>query len=168
VPLALIVVGVALLGSGAYGRSSGGLVTLGVVLTAVLVVTTIVRVPLTGGVGDRTERPQTFGDRAFELGVGNLTVDLSELAWEAGTDPDRGTIEAHVGIGQLVVVAPDAGSVPCVSVEAEAGLGQVAVFGAERGGVGPSYRTEAVCASLPALHLELSVGLGQVEVRGGG
>jgi hypothetical protein len=166
-PIGLIVVGVALLVSGAYGRSGGGLVGLGVLITVVLVVSTIVDIPFTGGVGDRTERPPRFGDRSYELAVGKLTVDLTALSWRSGVDADEATVEARVGIGQLVVLAPDASTIPCVSVDAEAGMGQVAVFGRERSGIGPDYRTETVCAAEPGFHLELSVGMGQVEVTRG-
>lgn len=166
-PIGLVVVGIALLVSGAYGRSGGGLVGLGVLLTVVLMATTIVDIPFTGGVGDRTERPVTFADRSFELGVGKLTVDLTALSWKSGTDPDEATIEARVGIGQLVVLAPVSTTIPCISIDAEAGVGQVAVLGDERSGIGPDYRTEDVCAAEPGFHLEASVGMGQVEVTRG-
>lgn len=162
-PVALIGVGAAVLVAGATGRSSRGLITIGVVLTVVLLFGTVVDIPFTGGVGDRTERLPVFGDRSYDLAIGKLTVDLSGLSWSEG-DPLEATIEAHVGIGQLVVVLPARPQVPCVVVNAEAGIGQVSVFGEERSGIGPDYLTGDVCLAPPVPRLELSVGLGQVEV----
>ena len=164
-PIGLIVVGVALLVSGTSGRSGGGLFGLGAVLIVILVLTTLVRVPFTGGVGDRTERPARFADRTYELGVGKLTVDLTAFAFDAETDPLSAAIEANVGIGQLVVLLPARSEVPCVSVDAHAGIGEVVVFGESRGGLGPDYQTRDVCTGPPVPELELSTGIGQVEVR---
>jgi Domain of unknown function (DUF5668) len=164
-PVVLIVVGAALVVAAWQGRGRGGLIALGVVITVVLSITTIVRVPLSGGIGDRVERPTSLGATVdpFELAIGKLTVDLGDLRW-SGTDvPGEVRVEAAVGMGQLVVlVGPD---FPCVSVHAEAGMGEVVVFGERRSGVAPEYRTEAVCLAAPLLELDLSVGLGQAEVR---
>jgi hypothetical protein len=165
-PVALIAVGGALVLAGWQGQGRGGLIALGVVLTVVLTIGTVVQIPFGGGIGDRTERPRTVGaipDR-YELAMGKLTVDLTDLGWQ-GETPGEIRVEGSVGIGQLVVlVGPD---IPCVSTHAEAGLGEVVVFGEREGGISPEYRTEAVCLAAPLLVLEASVGLGQVEVRRG-
>jgi hypothetical protein len=162
-PIGLITVGVALVAAARRGEGRGGLVALGIVLTLLLTVGTVVSVPLGAGVGDRTERPLELRDRSYELSVGKLTVDLRRAA----VSGDASTIEvaAHVGIGQLVVIVPQ--DIPCVSTHARAGLGELNVFGDTQGGIGPDYRTEAVCLAAPLLQLDLSVGLGQVEVRRG-
>jgi hypothetical protein len=162
-PIGLIAVGVALVAAARRGEGRGGLVALGIVLTLLLTVGTVVSVPLGGGVGDRTERPLQLRDRSYELAVGKLTVDLRRAA----VSGDASTIEvaARVGIGQLVVIVPQ--DIPCVSTHARAGLGELNVFGDTQGGIGPDYRTEAVCLAAPLLQLDLSVGLGQVEVRRG-
>jgi len=165
-PVGLIAVGGALVAAAWQGRGRGGLIALGVVLTVVLMVGTVVQVPLGGGVGDRTERPRTLGsvpDR-YELSIGKLTVDLSELRWQ-GETPGEVRVEAAVGIGQLVVLVGS--TFPCVSTHAQAGLGEVVVFGVSEGGIAPEYDTEAVCLAAPLLVLDASVGLGQVEVRRG-
>ncbi len=163
-PIGLIAVGIALVIVAWYGGSRGALITLGAVLTVILTIGTFVRIPLAGGVGDRTERPPTLGDRTYELSIGKLTVDLGgAVPGEGGDDVVR--VAARVGIGQLVVIVPD--QIPCVSTHARAGIGEVNVFGERRGGIGPDLRTEAVCLAAPVLSLELSVGLGQVEVHRG-
>ena len=59
-PVVLIVVGAALVVAAWQGRGRG-LIALGVVITVVLSITTIVRVPLSGGIGDRVERPTSLG-----------------------------------------------------------------------------------------------------------
>lgn len=166
-PVALIVVGVALVVAAWQGRGRGGLIALGIVLTVILTIATVVRVPLSGGIGDRVEQPTSLGAVAdpFELAIGELTVDLNDLTWSGADVPGEVRVEAAVGMGQLVVlVGPD---FPCVSVHAEAGVGEVVVFGERRSGVSPEFRTEAVCLAAPLLALELSVGIGQVEVRRG-
>jgi hypothetical protein len=166
-PAALIVVGLALVVTAWQGRGRGGLIALGVVLAAILTLTTVVRIPLSGGVGDRVERPTSLEATTdpFELAIGKLTVDLGDLTWGAEA-PGEVRVEAAVGMGELIVlVGPD---FPCVSVRAEAGVGELDVFGERRSGVAPEYRTEAVCLAAPLLVLDLSVGVGRVEVRRGG
>lgn len=161
-PIALIAVGAALLVVGFLGGTSGGLVVLGVVLSLALVATTVVHVPLGAGVGDRTIRPAVVRGQTFELGVGKLTIDLSRLS-SAFLVPGSTRVEGHVGVGQLVVIAPGDAS---VGVHARAGVGDVRVFGEERSGFGAEFRTGGQ-ESAPVLFLELSVGIGQVEVRHG-
>jgi hypothetical protein len=163
-PIALIAVGLALLIAGFLGRGSGGLTTLGIVLTVLLAVSTVVDVPLGGGIGDRTYRPETLAGRTFELGIGKLTLDLSRAGTTTSGLGDV-RISAHVGMGQLVVVVPR--SIPCVDTRAKSGIGEVDVFGRNEGGFGADFRPEGVCRAAPVLHLDLSVGIGQVEVRRG-
>ena len=161
-PIGLIVVGAALVVTARRGEGHGGLLTLGIVLTVLLTIGTVVKMPLAGGVGDRTERPVTLKDRTYELAIGKLTVDLSRVA-ETQDDPAHARIEAHVGIGELVVIVPE--RIPCVSTHARAGLGEVSVFGETQGGIGPEFSPGAVCLATPLLELELSIGIGDVEVR---
>ena len=165
-PIGLILVGIALSIAWWQGRGRGGLIAIGVILTVVLTIGTVVRIPLGGGIGDRTERPRTFeavGDR-FELAIGKLTVDLRDLP-AGGEVPTEVRIDAAVGIGQLVVLVGS--DIPCVATHAEAGVGEIVVFGEREGGIGPDHRTEVVCLGPPVLNLDVSVGLGQVEVRRG-
>ncbi len=163
-PIGVIAVGVALVIVGAVGRGSGGLVVLGTVLTALLLVSTVVTVPLSGGVGERTYRPPLIRDRTYELAVGEVTIDLTRSPLPAPT-PSSPTVTAHVGIGHLLVIVPP--RFTPVDASAKAGIGEVVVFGRERGGLGVEYRTPGDEQATAALRLELSVGIGQVEVRRG-
>ena len=163
-PGALIVIGVALIAASPRGTSQAGLLTAGVALTALLVVASAANVSLRGGVGVRTEHPSSYSSIAeeYRLGVGDLTLDLSDVHDLAGV-PVR-AIHVGVGIGHLVVlVPPDA----TVHVSASAALGSVSVFGQTDAGFDAS-RVTSRQPGLPAgLDLVLSVGLGQVEVLDG-
>src|SRR3954468_10807011 len=80
-------------------------------------------VSLSDGVGDRVYEPATAAaiKPAYEIGIGNLRVDLS------GTDVRTPThVKARVGIGELKVIVPrDA----IVSVTAHAKAGELHVLG---------------------------------------
>jgi hypothetical protein len=163
-PIAVIAIGAALLVAGLLGRGSGGLVLLGIALTVLLLASTVVEVPLGGGVGDRTYRPTTARSRSYELAMGQLTIDLTRIGLPESL-PGEIRASAHVGVGQLVVIIPQ--RFPCVATHAKSGIGGVDVFGRSRDGFGAEYRTDAACSSAPLVHLDLTVGIGEVEVRRG-
>ena len=72
---------------------------------------------LEGGIGDEVEAPQARTDlEPFKHGIGKLTVDLTEPALPL----DGLTVEASVGIGELVVLVPFETD---VSVDAHVGVG---------------------------------------------
>jgi Cell wall-active antibiotics response 4TMS YvqF len=161
-PAALIAVGLACV-AGAFRGRQHALMAVGVGLTVVLSVAVAadwdLDVPLAGGVGDRTERPSSPAELTeYELGVGNLVVDLRQLQVPAGTT----VVEARVGIGELEVELPDGVS---VQVEARSGLGEVQALGQQEGGFGS--RVEASSEVVPdrRLRLDVRVGLGQVRVE---
>jgi hypothetical protein len=168
-PCALILIGLVLLATARWGGGQGGLIALGIVVTVVLLAGTVVDVPLRGGVGDRTYTPVTVTARTYELAVGNLTIDLTDSGMPS-PEPSRIAIEAHVGVGQLVVIVP--ATFVSVDVHAKAGIGQTNLFGRTQGGFGVDQhygvgRSQEQAGSSTLLHLELSVGIGQVEVRRG-
>jgi hypothetical protein len=161
-PAALIAVGLACV-AGAFRGRQHALMVVGVALMVVLSVAVAadwdLDVPLAGGVGDRTERPSSPAELTeYELGVGNLVVDLRQLQVPAGTT----VVEARVGVGELEVELPDGVS---VQVEASSGLGEVQVLGQQEGGFGS--RVEASSEVVPdrRLRLDVRVGLGQVRVE---
>jgi hypothetical protein len=160
-PASLIAVGLACVAGAFWGRQHA-LIVVGVALMVVLSLAVAVAwdvdVPVTGGVGDRTEQPRTPGDlTTYELAVGNLEVDLRQLQVPPGTT----AVEARVGVGQLVVHLP--GGVT-VDVMARSGLGEVQVLGEQEGGLGSRIDTVAGAGSGRTLRLDLRVGLGQVQV----
>jgi hypothetical protein len=161
-PVALVLVGVALVVASRSGARPGGLIAVGVVLTGVMVIGSAIDFPLGGGVGEREERPATLGELRdeYQLGLGQLTVDLTDLS-TAQLDADART-RVRVGIGQLVVIVPEG---LAVQVEARATVGNVRVFEEEKGGFG--VERQAGPGRGAVLDLVLSVGLGEVEVRRG-
>ena len=161
-PAALIAVGLACV-AGAFRGRQHALMVVGVALIVVLSVAVAadwdLDVPVAAGVGDRTERPTTPADLAtYELSVGNLTVDLSQLQVPAGTTQ----VEARVGIGELVVDLPEGVS---AEVTATSGLGEVQVLDQQEGGFASRIDTTSEAGGDRRLALDLRVGLGQVRVE---
>jgi hypothetical protein len=160
-PAALIAVGLACV-AGAFRGRQHALMVVGVALTVVLSLAAAANwdldVPLGGGVGDRTERPTTAAElTGYELGVGNLVVDLRQLQIPPGTT----RVEARVGVGELEVEVPQGVS---VAVVARSGLGQVQALGEEEGGFASRIDTAAEAGGDRRLELDLRVGLGEVRV----
>jgi predicted membrane protein len=117
-------------------------------------------VPLTGGVGDRTELPRTPADLTeYELAAGDLLVDLRQLQVPPGTT----AVEARVGVGELVVLVPGGVS---VEVHARSGLGEIQVLGQQKSGFGNRIYTIADAATGDStLRLDVRVGVGEVRVE---
>ena len=161
-PAALIAVGLACV-AGAFRGRQHALMVVGVALMVVLSVAVAadwdLDVPLAGGVGDRTEQPTTPADlTTYELGVGDLLLDLRQLQVPPGTT----AVEARVGVGELVVELPDGVS---VEVVASSGLGEVQVLGQQEGGFGSRIDAVSEAGGDRRLQLDARVGLGQVRVE---
>ncbi|HSJ49898.1 MAG TPA: LiaF domain-containing protein [Actinomycetota bacterium] len=162
-PAALILIGGALLLSARSARGHGPLITIGVVLTVILLVGSTLDLPFEGGVGQRGYHP-TAADQIrteYRLGIGELTLDLTDAADVAVGTTER--VRVRVGIGRLLVIVPSGAS---ARVEARATLGNVQVLGEESSGLGAERLVEPGSGP-PTFDLVLSVGLGQVEVRRG-
>jgi Cell wall-active antibiotics response 4TMS YvqF len=161
-PAALIAVGLACV-AGAFRGRQHALMVVGIALTVVLSVAVAadwdLDVPLGGGVGDRTERPTTPDElTGYELGVGNLVVDLRQLQVPPGTT----AVEARVGIGELTVELPQGVT---VAVVASSGIGEVQVLGEGEGGLASRIDATSDAGGDRRLELDLRVGLGQVRVE---
>jgi hypothetical protein len=161
-PVALVLVGVAIVVGSRSGARPGGLIAVGIVLTGVLTVGSAIDFPLGGGVGERREQPGSVAElrQEYRLGIGQLTLDLTDLPLGSISGTER--VRVRVGMGQLVVIVPVG---PLVRVEARSVLGNVQVFEVQDAGF-DAVRVVAPGGE-PVLDLVLSVGLGQVEVRRG-
>ncbi len=161
-PGALIAIGVAVLIEARHGLH-GGLVTLGVILTLALAVASIADIPLSGGVGEREHRPATLGaiDSPYELGVGDMTLDLSGVDFPAGET----SVVAKVGIGQLVIILPaGVGAI----VDWKVGVGDITLFDSfNQSGVGHEGTEHRDDTGRSTVRLEVRMGIGDVEVRHG-
>src|SRR3954453_17570403 len=110
---ALLVVGLGLIAAafGARRSAKGGLIVLGVVLSLALI-TEATSVHWRGhGVDDRVYRPASVADvrPSYDTGVGDVTVDLSDIPL-AGWDQPIETRIDH-GLGDLRVVVPESADV---------------------------------------------------------
>lgn len=159
-----IVVGLALMILAAEGPH-GGLIVFGTILA--LVATLTAAAPLEGfqgGVGERDIEIAEVADleSEYNLAMGNMTIDLSDLAEFDG----MATINASVGMGELVILVP--GDVP-VSVEAAAGAGDLQIFDRQANGlsVDQTFESEGFDGSASGLIIEADVFMGRVEVANG-
>jgi hypothetical protein len=160
-PLALIVVGGALLAAARHERPRG-LIGAGVVLTVLSAATSSGDVGV-GGVGERVYRPSTLAELEDvpDLGIGELRLDLRRLDPSASGQAQE-KVDVGVGIGELSVLLPRA--LP-VQIEASAGIGQVDLPDGSEGGLGAEAQFEDVRRDEVRLRLELSVGIGQITVE---
>jgi phage shock protein PspC (stress-responsive transcriptional regulator) len=151
----LLVVAAALFVGAWWGRAKP-LIAIGVLFTIAAAGASLVDVPLKGGAGDRTWDPVASVRPAYRLGVGDATLDLTNVAG------DRVDTKASVGIGHLRVVVPHDAT---VDVDAHAGLGEVRVLGRTADGTDAERSVQEAGSELgPKITLDVRVGVGQVEV----
>jgi hypothetical protein len=162
-PGTLIVIGVALILDARSG-SHPGLITAGALITVVLAVSSMVHIPVSGEVGDRTFQPATLADvrERYDLAIGTQTLDLRSVEFPAGVT----RIDARTGIGELVVRVPQG-----VAVEAtwRVGIGDARVLNHERSGFGlrDEDRTAGYGTADRRVELVVSVGIGSLVVEHG-
>jgi phage shock protein PspC (stress-responsive transcriptional regulator) len=118
------VLGLAIVIAGLAGRRAGGLAFFTVVGMAAAIATTAAPVGLTQPfqVGDpRHVVTSLTGDNDFQLGLGEMTLDLTGADYKA-TPVTPDVVTATMGVGQLTIIVPQ--DVPVV-VHAKARLGEV-------------------------------------------
>jgi hypothetical protein len=178
VALALAVVLLSSAGRGGGSALRALAITVLVALAAIIVTVTatlftveaLSGVPLSGGIGDSQVQPTAPSQLRpnYRQAMGNLTVDLRDVAFRPGTTH----LTATVGIGHLLVEVPFGTS---VSVNAHSGLGQVQVFGQDDSGLsvheagsraatGDLASSSVVTPASPHLVLDAETGVGQVQV----
>jgi phage shock protein PspC (stress-responsive transcriptional regulator) len=112
-------------------------------------------------IGERNYTPSTLTDLhpdGYELGTGQLVVDLRDLPWTEGqTIP----ISAHLGIGQMIVSAP---SNVCVVGRADGKAGELVVAGQVSHGIDPDVDLGTATTQAPRLQLDADIQLGQMIV----
>ena len=160
----VVVVGAAIAFGAMTERRVGGLVFLGLVLLSAFALAAITPVSVGAGIGEKDERPTTVTelDPSYELGVGDLDLDLSAIALPTGTT----SIDASVGVGKLVVTVPE--DVALV-IDAHAGVGSIDLLGAHDDGV-DADRSVTLPGSTPAapvLDLEADIAIGDIQVLRG-
>jgi hypothetical protein len=152
-------VGAVLVLSAWVGRARG-LIFLGALLLAATAASSVVDVPLRGGIGQVTYRPTQASElrSPYELAIGEMRVDLRALTFPSGVT----TVETQQGIGHLEVLVPS--SVDLV-VEAHIGAGSINVVGQETNGVDRDTDREISGDGSGTLELDIEHGVGRVDVR---
>ena len=113
-------------------------------------------IDLDGGVGDRYYNPGSTVDLRdrYELGMGELVVDLTDTDLPAGDTP----LQLDLGVGSARLIVPDD---VCVATRADIGMGFAGVFDAENEGIDIDYdeqRTAPPDASTLVVDAEIGVG----------
>lgn len=159
-PALLTVIGLGLI-VGAWSGPHTGPVVAGVFLSiAVIALAVFPLASFRGGVGNQEFRvtQQTSLAPSYDVGVGDLTLDLSDL-----TMVESAEVQVSVGAGNVTVMLPP--SVP-VDLEGTIGAGQMNLLG-ERGdglSVDRHYQSEGFATADITLTLDLNVGAGSIEV----
>lgn len=112
-------------------------------------------------IGERSYAPTTVEDipeSGYELGTGQLIVDLRQLPWAKGQVIP---VEADVGFGQLIVSVP---SNVCVDGDVDAKGGELIVAGEIRDGIGAEVDQGEPRTDAPQLDVDANVQFGQVIV----
>jgi phage shock protein PspC (stress-responsive transcriptional regulator) len=158
---ALAVVALGLLVGTLLGRARG-LIALGIVLTFLLI--PVGAAPdglrVEGGAGERLYRPTSQSEllEQYQLGVGELTVDLRRLD-VVGTED----VEISVGMGEVIVLLP-----PDVAIDVDADVGagtiDLPAGGPEQGGIGVEQSWQRDGDGTGTVNLTISAGLGAVTV----
>lgn len=156
----VILCGLLAVAGAASGRASWLLVP-AVILALPLGVVAAADIEFEGGVGERQYRPATVADvlDRYELGIGELVVDLRGVDLPAGITP----LEVELGAGHLVVLVDQD---VCVRPDVLIGAGEARVLGRDLDGLDVQLREDAAVADddVPVLLLDADLGMGQVEV----
>lgn len=158
----LILIGVLLIAAARYD-THGGMIFLGIVLSAVVLLGSLASWPsFDGGVGDRLISPQTMEELASEYSwsVGNQEVDFTDIELPEGETE----VAIRLGTGNLEITIPDDVG---YRIDWTVGLGNADVFDENHTGVslGSSYTSDNADDADTVLVLDLQVGLGNMEVR---
>jgi phage shock protein PspC (stress-responsive transcriptional regulator) len=125
-----------------------------------LVLAFTVSVPFSAGFGNRDFQPAslTSVQSKYELGIGHLQIDLSNVPFPVGVT----RLKTHVGIGQLDVIVPRNVT---VEVDGRAQVGDVRLLGQDSNGTHIRQELTDRTGSGRVLDLQAHVGVGQVRVE---
>ena len=159
-PALLTLVGVALV-VGSLRGPHPGLIAFGTVLTLLVAVAAVAPPEaIRGGLGERHHTATQGSDLndQYEVGIGDLVVDLSELELDEARD-----VRLTVGAGNLDVMLP--AGLP-VTIEATSGAGEILLFDDKVEGVGleRDHQDDSYDDATTRLALTLEMGAGSIEV----
>ena len=114
-----------------------------------------------GSIGQRNYKPSVVADLpadGYDLGTGQLIVDLRELPWKKGQTIH---VTAHPGIGQMIVSVPKN---VCIVGHATAKAGELIVGGEVSHGVDPEIDQGQSLTQAPRLAIDADLQFGQMLV----
>ena len=118
-------------------------------------------IDIDGSIGDRNYTPTALPDLpadGYELGTGQLVVDLRDLPWQKGKAIP---VSSHLGIGQMIVSVPKN---VCVVGHATGKAGELVVAGQVSHGIDPDVSLGTATSNAPRLQLDADIQLGQMIV----
>jgi phage shock protein PspC (stress-responsive transcriptional regulator) len=118
-------------------------------------------IEIDGSIGQREYTPTVVGDipdSGYELGTGQLIVDLRELPWRKG---EAIPVSARLGLGQMIVSVP---ARVCVDGHATAKGGELVIAGEVRHGIDAEVDQGRPRTNAPRLDLDAEIQFGQVIV----
>jgi phage shock protein PspC (stress-responsive transcriptional regulator) len=118
-------------------------------------------IDIDGSIGERNYTPTALADLpadGYELGTGQLVVDLRELPWQKGKTV---AVSSHLGIGQMIVSVPKN---VCVVGHATGKAGELVVAGQVSHGIDPDVSLGTPTSQAPRLDLSADIQLGQMIV----
>ena len=113
-----------------------------------------------GGVGDRDYRPSSLAELrdGYELGIGELRVDLRDVDLPAGRTP----LELNMGIGSVRVLVPED---VCVASDVRVGAGYARVFDRDSAGLDVDWRqSPSEKPGAKRLVIDGNIGVGELQV----
>lgn len=160
VAIAVVAIGVMLV-VGAFNGGARWLIAPAIALAVPLGVVSAADISFGDGIGERNYRPLSVAslpEEGYELGIGQLVVDLRDLDWTPETVVD---LNVDLGLGQAVVaVPPDV----CVTTDFDTRAGDLRVAGDDSGGIDVHSQANAGATATPRLDLTGEVDLGQLQV----
>jgi hypothetical protein len=113
-------------------------------------------------VGEQVYQPHSLDELGseYQLGVGDLTLDLSQLDFSGTTHE----VQVHLGMGQAIVIVPPDTQVVALG---HVGIGEATVFERHEGGLGNSLEVNSPGNGAGTLRIDLHVGMGEGTVRRG-
>jgi phage shock protein PspC (stress-responsive transcriptional regulator) len=117
-------------------------------------------IDLDGGVGDRYYHPDSTVDLRdrYELGIGELVVDMSDTDLPGGDTP----LELDLGVGSARLIVPDD---VCVATTADVGMGYAGVFNADNEGIDVDYDEQRTAPpDVSRLVVDAEIGVGELLI----
>jgi phage shock protein PspC (stress-responsive transcriptional regulator)/predicted membrane protein len=159
--IGLIVVGAAMVISAWVGRSFI-LIPIGLLLIGLMSVSTVIDVPIRGGIGEKRVDPFLLSDlhEEYHHGIGEMRLDLTHVDFPRGTTTH---VKATLGIGHLRIAVPRDVT---VVLHGHAGMGDVRFLDDHEGGfdVNRDVTLPSTGESTPRLDIDADIGIGQIEV----